>query len=364
MYVGYRGNPTSPIYCCRLDDPAVGNCRGQNLSAGVVDELVSRQVLQVLEPAAVELALQAEEKIHQEQERLEKHWQQELERAQYKTQRARRQYDSVEPENRLVARELERHWERALLDERKAREEYERFQQTHPKDLSAADRQRIRTLSSDIPALWKSSSTSVADRQEIIRQLVEKVVVHAHGKTEVVDVTVHWVGGYTSQHEIPRSVARYADLRDHDRLIARLKELRDAGHTAAEIARRLNAEGFHSPQRGHAFNAGIVRSMLSRQGLTRRPHRDAAIDAGFHKPNEWWLEELALEVKMPSATLRGWCRKGWVHVRKVTLAYRRFIIWADADELDRLRRLQKYQRRGLHVPYPSELTTPKPRTDH
>lgn len=74
--------------------------------------------------------------------------------------------------------------------------------------------------------------------------------------------------------------------------------------------------------------------MLFRQGLTRRPHRDAAIDAGFHKPNEWWLEELALERKMPSATLRGWCRKGWVHVRKVTLAYRRFIIWADAEELE------------------------------
>ncbi len=218
-------------------------------------------------------------------------------------------------------------------------------------------------LSTDIPALWTSSSTSTADRQEIIRQLVDKVVVHAQGTTEVVDVTIRWIGGYTSEHEIRRSVARYTDLRDHDRLIARLKELRDAGHTAVEIAQQLNAEGFHSPHRGHAFNAGTVRSMLSRQGLTRRPHRDAALDAGFHKPNEWWLEELALELKMPSATLRGWCRKGWVHVRKVTLAYRRFIIWADADELDRLRRLQKYQRRGLHVPYPSELTTPNSRID-
>jgi DNA invertase Pin-like site-specific DNA recombinase len=363
MYIGYRGDPTHPIYGCRLDDPAVGNCRGQNLSASVVDELIARQVLLALEPAAVELALEAETEIQREQDRLEKHWQQELERARYKTQRARRQYDAVEPENRLVARELERHWEQALLAERKAQEEYERFQLSHPKDLSAADRQRILSLSTDIPALWKSSSTSVADRQEIIRQLVEKVVVQAHGKTEVVDLTIHWIGGYRSQHEVCRSVARYADLRDHDRLIARLKDLRDAGHTAEEIAKQLNAEGFHSPHRGHAFTAGTVRSMLSRQGLTRRPHRDAAIDAGFHKPNEWWLEELALELKMPSATLRGWCRKGWVHVRKVTLAYRRFIIWADADELDRLRRLQKHRRGAPCVPYPSELTTPKPRTD-
>jgi DNA-binding transcriptional MerR regulator len=152
-------------------------------------------------------------------------------------------------------------------------------------------------------------------------------------------------------------------LCDHDRLIARLKELRDAGHTAAAIAQQLNDEGFHSPQRGHVFNAATVRSMLSRQGLTRRPHRDAAIDAGFHKPNEWWLEELALQLKMPSATLRGWCRRGWVHVRKVTLAYRRFVIWTDADELARLRRLHRHRRGAPGVPYPSALITPKPRTD-
>ena len=135
------------------------------------------------------------------------------------------------------------------------------------------------------------------------------------------------------------------------------------GLPADQIAQQLNAEGFHSPKCGHEFNAGIVRSMLSRHGLTRRPRRDAAIDAGFHKPNEWWLEELALELKMPSPTLRGWCRKGWVHVRKVTLAYRRFIIWADANELDRLRRLHKHHRGAPGVPYPSELTTPNPRAD-
>jgi hypothetical protein len=363
MYVAYRGTPSNPIYACRHDDPVIGDCRGQNLAATVVDDLVARQVLQVLEPASVELALQTEAKVQREQQRLEKHWQQELERAQYKMERARRQYDAVEPEHRLVAREVERHWEQALLAQRKAQEEYERFQQTHPKDLSGADRQQILALSSDIPALWKSPSTTVADRQEVVRQLIERVVVHAQGKTEVVDVTIHWLGGYVSQHEVRRSVWRYEDLRDHDRLIGRLKELRDGGLTADQIAQQLNAEGFHSPKCGHLFQAGMVRSMLSRNGLTKRPHRDAAIDAGFHKPNEWWLEELAWELRMRSQTLRGWCRKGWVHVRKVTLAYRRFVIWADADELARLRRLHKYHRRAPHVPYPSELTTPNPRTD-
>jgi hypothetical protein len=84
---------------------------------------------------------------------------------------------------------------------------------------------------------------------------------------------------------------------------------------------------------------------------------------GGGKPDEWWLEELALELKLPAPTLRGWCSEGWVHVRKVTLAYRRLIIRADADELARQRWLQSHRRRGPGVPYLSELTTPKPQTD-
>jgi hypothetical protein len=286
-----------------------------------------------------------------------------LERARYKTERARRQYDVVEPENRLVARELERHWEQALLAQHKVQEEYERFQQTQPKDLSAADRQQIVALSADIPMLWTSPSTTVADRQEVIRQLVDKVVIHAQGKTEIVDVTIHWIGGYVSQHEIRRSIWRYTDLRDHGRLIARLKELQDAGFTAEELARRLNTEGFHSPQRGHPFNVSIVRSMLSRNRLTARPRRDTTVDAALHKANEWWLEELASELEMASPTLQGWCRQGRVHARKVTVACRRFVIWADGHELDRLRRLRDYQRPSPRVPYPRELTTPLPRTE-
>lgn len=132
---------------------------------------------------------------------------------------------------------------------------------------------------------------------------------------------------------------------------------------ASEIAEQLNAEGFHSPQRGHRFNVKSVRKMFSRHRLTTRPRRDAAADAALHKANEWWLEELASELKMAYTTLQGWCRKGWVHARKVTVAYRRFVVWADSQELDRLRRLCNYQRPSPRVPYPRKLTTPFPRTD-
>ena len=261
-----RSHPSDSGY--HLDNPAVGNCRGQDLSPrrGSVGHWAG---VPGVGTGGGGTGVGSRSKDSAGAGSSGETWQRELERPIRRAPPAsvRRRGTGKPSGSERTGAALGT----GVAGRAKAQEEYERFQQTHPKDLSAADRQRISALSTDIPALWESSSTSAADRREIIRQLVDKVVVHAQGKTEVVDVTIHWIGGYRSQHEIRRSVARYADLRDHDRLIARLKDLRDAGHTAEEIAQQLNAEGFHSPQRGHAFNAGTVRSMLSRQGLTRRP---------------------------------------------------------------------------------------------
>jgi hypothetical protein len=359
MYVNYRGDPDPPRYECKQFDPLEKQAC-PSLACRVIDDLVSRQVLDALGPANLELSLKAEEEFKKEHERLEKHWKQQLERARYQTERARRQHDAVEPENRLVVRELELRWESALMEERKAQEEYTRFLQQQPGTLTAEERERVRALATDIDALWATASFS--DRKEIIRHLVERVVVKFQGETEVVDVTIHWVGGFVSQHEVIRPVGRYELLRDYDRLIARIVELRDSGFTAAQIAEHLNAEGFRSPKCDQRFDARVVQQLFCRAGLVA-PFDDKFSRDELKRANEWWIEDLMRELKMPWQTLCHWCRKGWVHARKVTLAFRRFVIWADAEELERLRKLRKYRRPGPRYPYPKELTTPKPKTD-
>ena len=178
-------------------------------------------MLLALDPASLELSLKAEDNLRREHRQLSEHWKQKLERAAYQSDRARRQYEAVEPENRLVARELEQRWEKALNEERGVKEEYDRFQATWPGELSDQDRDAIRQLSSDIPALWESSSTTIQDRQTVVRQLIERVVIDTQGKTEVVDVTIHCVGGFVSQHEVRRSLGRYEQLRDFPRLVGR-----------------------------------------------------------------------------------------------------------------------------------------------
>ncbi len=122
--------------------------------AAPVDELVVAEVLRALEPAALELSLRAADDVCRERERLDRHWCQERQRSRYEAERAEQQYQAVDPKNRLVARTLEQRWEEALRRVRQVEEDYERFVSTSPPRLSDAERDRIRTLAADIPALW------------------------------------------------------------------------------------------------------------------------------------------------------------------------------------------------------------------
>ena len=126
------GPASRPRYSCQRNHIDYGEPLCQSLAGGRLDELIARQVLSVLEPASLELSLSAGADIQRERDELDRHWQRRLERARYEKDRAARQYHAVEPENRLVARELEKRWEQSLLDERALQEDYERFKRRQP----------------------------------------------------------------------------------------------------------------------------------------------------------------------------------------------------------------------------------------
>ena len=147
-----------------------GDPRCQHLAGPCLDTFVSQQVLAALEPAALELSLTATERLEQERAELDLLWHQRRERAAYEVERAARQYHAVEPEHRLVARTLERAWEENLAAQQQLEEEYHRFLQQKPRLLSEAEREAIRRLATDVPALWAAPTTTDADRKEIIRK--------------------------------------------------------------------------------------------------------------------------------------------------------------------------------------------------
>jgi Recombinase/Resolvase, N terminal domain/Recombinase zinc beta ribbon domain len=277
-----RGNAS---YSCErhLREDTDQICHG--LQAAPIDELVARQILRAIEPAALELSLKAMEDVRQERDRLHRHWKQRLERARYESERMERQYQAVEPENRLVARTLEQRWEEALCQQRQLEDDYDRFLQEQPQPLREDERARIQALSGDLPALWDAPTTTLTDRKEIIRLLVERVVVHVHQNSEYVDATIHWRGGCTTSHEIVRPVVHYEQLRDYNQLMERIEQYTacrtdggtDRGVTQrrrlphAEITGRL-----HAPPREEA--PGAPRSE-PRQNLRRRTWAERMVAA-------------------------------------------------------------------------------------
>jgi hypothetical protein len=346
MFASYRSKSTAYYGCIRRKNEG-STCRG--LEAGVVDDLVAQQVLRALEPATLELSLKAIQDVHQERERIHRHWKQRLERATYEAERAERQYQAVEPENRLVARSLEQQWEEALRNRRDIAEAYDRFLKEQPPRLSEDQRAQIRALSSNLAALWSAPETTAADRKEIIRLVVERVEVHVRAETERGDVVISWRGGVTTRHEIIRTVSRYESLGRYDQLMNRIIEMRKDGHTIKQIAAQLNAEGYRTPRSRKGYTSTSVRKLLSRGELTRG--RIATRQLNRH---EWWLPNLARELEISPNKLREWALRGWARSRQLP-PRGLWIIWADGRERQRLRKLRRTSKRSTTIGPASSL---------
>ena len=334
----------------------------QSLSAGTLEAFVGQRLLQAVSPAALELSLAATVDIQRERKQLDDHWQQRLTRARYEVEQARRQSAAVDPEHRLVARELERRWDESLRGDEQLQAEYARFQRDCPTQLSSDEREQILALAHNLPAVWQAGSTTPADRQMIARLLLEQVTVTVEGQTDRMEVELRWAGGFASRHALQRSVQTYRQLSNYQELIVRLDALRAESKTLAEIAAALNAEGFRPPKRSPHFTGPILSRLLRERGVRIGPLPRSVTDQQHLRPNEWWLADLAAELAMPIATLHRWQRVGWVTSRKVREAGGRWAIFADADELARLRRLRTAGRGWPH-PFPTELITPKPPAD-
>ena len=355
LVVGYSGAQNRPRYKCLRGFQSYGFEKCQSLSAAPLDEFIGRQVLHVLTPATVELSLKAVEQTKQERQRVTKLRRQRLERSQYEADRAARQYHAVEPENRLVARQLESSWEEALRRQRELEEDLRRLEHAQPVELKSHELETIKSLSTDLPTLWNATGTTAADRQTIIRHLIERVVADVQGESERVDVEVHWSGGFVSQHELIRPVGSYRQLSGYHELMARVEDLRNAGRTSTQIADQLNDEGLHPPS-CHRFDALTIRRLLSRHGKFQ--------DAERTEPPQWRLRDLAEKLEMPTETLRSWLRRGWLHGKQLEGAHGRWILWADDDELCRLKQLRQHRQESTALPAPIGLTTPTPRPEN
>jgi hypothetical protein len=292
MFTRYAGKASQPRYCCHGATVVYGEQNCQSLTAAALDVEVVRLALMALEPAALELSLQVAADLQVQHDQADSAWQKRIERAQYEADRARRQYDAVEPENRLVVRTLETQWEQKLQAHRQLLEEHERFLQQQPRLLTAQE------------------------------QNVEE-------NTEWVEARIDWSGGQQTYTRLRRPVARLEQLSNWSTIRRRICELKDQRMTAPKIAEQLNRDGLRTTH-GQPFSARSVQMWLSRYkqrpGLRRTGNEPLEQD-------EWIVSDLARHLDVNRQTIYVWIRKGRIGARRLGGKYGSWVVKADASQL-------------------------------
>ena len=358
MTAAYNNNGRTARYVCHRMHADYGEPFCQSLKAAPLDAMIARLVLQALEPAAVEASLLVAGDLEAERATLEQHWRQRRERAGYAVERARRQYDAVEPENRLVARTLERAWEHALAEQFQLEAEYERFRRERLLAPGAAEMAMIRNLAQDLPTVWNGEGTAQADRQTIVRLLLERILVEVVDGSEQVRVVCHWYGGTRTMQTLVRPVARAKALSTYPALLARATALHQAGNGCAKVAAILNQEAWRPAKRRDTFNAQMVRHLLTAAGVIEpAPRRERTLPG--RRPDEWTIRELTEQLGIPQATVYNWVQNGRLPSRTVKAgAGSAKLVTADATTIANLKTIRATPLPWRRLPTPATETNP------
>jgi DNA invertase Pin-like site-specific DNA recombinase len=350
MRVTYK--PQTRYFCNALHkayaEPSCQHLDGASVEAAVVEAFF--QALAPAELALLEEVLAAQRADHA---RLVQQHADQVTRAAYDARLAHRRYQAVDPDNRLVAAELERQWELALRAVAEAREAQARFaQQPATPPLDPTLRAHLEDVSRHLPALWTSGALSAAHKKTLLRALVRRVIL-TRTRPDTVEVKVVWVSGALSVATVEPPIHRATDRHDHTTLVDRILALGAEGHLDSEIARRLTAEGFRS-----ARATSVPKALV---GKIRRAHGQTAIFEQFrrqdHIDGQWTVWGLARHLGVTRNWLYDRIRQGTLPATRHPATGHHLI----ADEpalLDQLRAQVPAHRRRYRPPASSSAAAP------
>jgi hypothetical protein len=196
-----------------------------------------------------------------ERARLEQVWQDQLTRAQYEAHLAQRQYDAVDPANRLVAAELERRWEAALQQLRNTEEQYAHFRQTPVPELVPPElRELFRDISQRLPEVWPTLTNG--QQKELLRSLIQRVIIRRPARDQVT-IRIVWLSGAYSDHTTLTPIHRDRDVSNYDQLVERVEQLWQQGYNDEQIAEQLSYEGYHSARSNHVTPKSVMKIRLA-----------------------------------------------------------------------------------------------------
>lgn len=253
----YRGTHATPGYHCAGKHIVEG--RGVyclNVGGVQIDQAVSQALLEAVQPAAIDAALAAADRLEADGDAALAQWRRDVERHRYQAQRAERRYRAVDPENRLVARGLEAEWEQRLRDLAQAEAELARRERQRWRTVPPVDRPALRALGADLRRAWAAPSTTDRDRKALLRSLLEEVIIAVDRAGFRADLTLRWRGGTITELGVGLPRSNPPPVRTDEDTIALVRRLA-AHYPDAIIAGILNRQGRRSA-RGHRFTVPSV----------------------------------------------------------------------------------------------------------
>ena len=256
LHTHYRGRNSAPGYHC----PGKILVEGRsvyclNVGGVQIDEAVTRAFLAALEPAKLAATVAAVERLEADRETSLRQWRLGVERASYEASRAERRYRAVDPDNRLVARGLEREWEKRLSALEAAKAELSRREEARPRALCQDERGRLLALGADLAAVWRAATTTPRDPEGAAADAARGS--HRQGRARQSHrkyLTLRWKGnGALAEIDLALPRSRPATIRTDEDTIALVRRLA-ALYPDAVIAGILNRQG-RTTAYGHRFEA-------------------------------------------------------------------------------------------------------------
>ena len=280
------------------------------MRAQALDRQVEERFLEALRPDRLTLALAALAQLEQEEQAESKQWELRLERARDLAKRAERQYQAVEPENRLVARELPKQWEEQLRAVETAEKEYHAWKSRRLGALTQADREAIVALGSDFPTLWQAETTTNEERKQMVRLVMREVIVDSKRAGGQVWVQINWQTGAQEQFWYQRRVSSYAVFTGTQALEQRVRELNAAGLIDAQIAATLEREGYQTPGLVHPITSKIVCHLRARWKILTVKLNNNQQNPAQWEDGSYSVEGAAAKLDVDQSTIFTWLKTG------------------------------------------------------
>ena len=261
VYSGKDNQHITYICCYRQRRFAEPVC--QRVPGWPVDEAIVQVLLAALTPAQIELSLAVIQELERQQTQLCQQWQLKLDGAHYTARLAQRRYEQVDPDNHLVARNLERQWEDALRDVERIETEFTQHQTNLP-ILDAAQRQQLTNLAQDLSKVWHAQSTSWTERKDLLQLLIADVTL-TRQKTDIL-IQIRW---HTNQLDtFTVSLPKQGAPPVSEAIVERIRILSQT-HTDHRIADELNQDDRQTSQ-DKPFTAQRVQGIRRRYSISKQ----------------------------------------------------------------------------------------------